>query len=204
VSATPPVRLRRRLLVGSLAVALLISVLGGWAWSRFGDGDDPTAEDGDRVVLDTPGVFQEPTIATNAPVGGTPFPDVALQRVNGDDVQTGELIGTPMVVNVWFTTCPPCRRELPAFAAVHEALGDQVRFVGINPRDDGAAAVSFAEERGVRYETLLDPDGQFLTAAGIGTFPSTLFVAADGTIVAQRAGEIDQATLEDVIAEVLL
>jgi thiol-disulfide isomerase/thioredoxin len=191
-------------LVGSLVAALLVSVVGGWVWSQLGDDGGDVAPDDDRIVLDQPGVFQEPTIATNAPVGGTPFPDVVVQTVNGDDVRTGELIGMPMVVNVWFTTCPPCRRELPAFAAVHQSLGDQVRFVGINPRDDGPAAVSFAAERGVSYETLLDPDGQFLAAAGIGTFPSTLFVAADGTIVAQRAGEIDQATLEAVIDEVFL
>jgi hypothetical protein len=66
------------------------------------------------------------------------------------------------------------------------------------------SAQSFAEERGVRYENYLDPNGEFLAAAGIGTFPSTLLVSTDGTIVRLRAGEVDQTTLASLIEEDLL
>lgn len=186
----------------ALSVALVVAVVGGWALSR--EGGESADRDADRVVLDVPGEYQEPTIGTNAPVRGTPLPDVPVRTVQGDELRTAELLGRPMVINVWFTTCPPCRRELPAFAAVHAQYGDEVRFVGINPRDDGPTAVAFAEERGVRYENYLDPNGEFLIAAGIGTFPSTLFVAADGTIVSQRAGEVHQEELESLITSELL
>lgn len=198
----PRPRVRPGLLAASLAAALVVAVVGGWAWSRSGDGSG-TDDASDRVVLDVPGEYQEPTIGTNAPVQGTLFPDVAVRTVAGDELRTADLVGTPMVVNVWFSTCPPCRRELPAFAAVHAAWGDEVRFVGINPRDDGPGAVSFAEQYGVRYETYLDPNGEFLAAAGIGTFPSTLLVAPDGTIVRQRAGEVSQEQLEELLEELL-
>ena len=40
-----------------------------------------------------------------------------------------------MVVNLWQSTCPPCARELPAFAAVDDEYGDRVRFVGIDDLD---------------------------------------------------------------------
>jgi thiol-disulfide isomerase/thioredoxin len=193
---------RRGWLAASLAVAIVVAVVGGWVWSRAGDGT--SGDDEEQVMLDEPGLFQEPSIATNAPVRGTRLPDVELETINGDTLRTGELIGTPLVMNVWFTTCPPCRREMPALAAVHAEYGDRVRFVGINPRDDGPSAQSFAEERGVRYENYLDPNGEFLAAAGIGTFPSTLLVSTDGTIVRLRAGEVDQTTLASLIEEDLL
>ena len=50
-----------------------------------------------------------------------------------------------MVVNVWYSTCPPCARELADFAAVHAEIGDEVRFVAggvwrgtLAPRGTGA------------------------------------------------------------------
>lgn len=196
------VRVRPRLLLVSLVVALAAAlVFGAWLSSS---GDDDTASVADDVVLDRPGEFQEPTIATNAPVRGTPLPGVDVLTTSGATLSTASLVGAPMVLNVWFADCPPCRRELPAFAAAHTTYGDSVRFVGVNPRDDAARARSFAEERGVRYETYLDPDGQFLAAAGIATFPSTLLVNAAGTIVVQRAGEVTQVELEALIAQWLV
>lgn len=183
-------------------MATVIAVVGGWAWSQA-DSRGGAVED-DQVVLDKPGVYDEPSIATNAPVAGRQLPEVVVETVGGDAISTRDLIGAPLVINIWFTTCPPCRREMPALAAVHAEYGDRVRFVGINPRDDGPAAASFAEARGVRYENYLDRNGEFLAAAGIGTFPSTLLVTADGTIVRLRAGEVDQPTLASLIEQELL
>jgi thiol-disulfide isomerase/thioredoxin len=203
VSDGHPLRIRRRLLVVSLAVAVaFIAIVAVVNRNSADDRTGPAFDD--DLVLDTPGEFTEPGISTNAPVRGEPLPDVVISTVGGDPFATSGLVGAPLVVNVWFSTCPPCRRELPAFAAVHARYGEEVRFVGINPRDDGEAAIAFARERGVAFETLLDPDGEFLAAAGIGTFPSTLLVAADGTIVVQRAGEISEEELEHLVTAELL
>jgi peroxiredoxin len=194
--------MRPRLLVISLTVALVAAVGIGALWSASkGNAPDAFTDD---IVLDRPGEFQEPTIATNAPVRGTPLPQVDLRTGSGDSLSTASLLGTPLVLNVWFADCPPCRRELPAFAAAHALYGDRVRFVGLNPRDDAERARTFAEERGVRYESYLDPDGAFLAAAGIATFPSTLLVNATGTVVVQRAGELTQSELERLITDWLV
>jgi thiol-disulfide isomerase/thioredoxin len=196
------VRVRPRLLLASLALALVAAIgVGAW-WSATGGDDDTVAVD--DVVMDQPGEFQEPTIATNAPLRGTPLPVVDLTTETGDVISTASFRGSPTVVNVWFADCPPCRRELPAFAQVHAEFGDRVRFVGVNPRDDAARARAFAEERGVRYESYLDTDGQLLAAAGIATFPTTLLIDPDGSIVVQRAGEVTQDELERLIVEWLL
>jgi peroxiredoxin len=188
--------------VTSLALALLVAIAVGAWWSTTGGSD--TTDAVDDVVMDQPGEFQEPTIATNAPLKGTPLPVVDLTTETGDTLSTASFRGSSTVVNVWFADCPPCRRELPAFAAAHATYGDRVRFVGVNPRDDAARARAFAEERGVRYESYLDPDGRFLTAVGIATFPTTLLVADDGSILVQRAGEVTQDELERLIDEWLL
>lgn len=140
-------------------------------------------------------------VNTNQDLDGAALPDVVLQDLNGNDVRTIDLIGTPLVVNFWYSTCPPCRREMPAFAEVDEALGGSVRFVGVNPVDNAATARSFAESVGVSYDNLLDPDGALIVAAGIAAFPTTLLVAADGTIAFQHAGAMTAKQLRSAIDE---
>jgi thiol-disulfide isomerase/thioredoxin len=181
----------RRLLVGSLAAAALISVAGGWALSALGS--DTSSDDGlDTMVLEKPGTSLASTIGTT----------VDLQTNDGAVVSTADLVGTPLVLNVWNSTCRPCRKELPAFAAVHAELGEQVRFIGINTLDTPEVNESFARDRGVRYELLRDVDGAFTDGLGISTQPVTLFVAADGTIVRQ-SGVLDEATLRAYTEELL-
>jgi thiol-disulfide isomerase/thioredoxin len=194
---------RRKVLVTALVglvSGLAVGAVLGWALAPD-PGDDSTSVD---AVLDEPGEYQTPGIGTNAPVQGTPFPDVALTDLDGFDTTTGAFLGQPLVVNAWFSTCQPCKRELPAFAEVAADYAGQVAFLGINPNDTTETATAFLQDYAITYPTLLDPNGTFLTEAGIATFPSTLFVAADGTIVRQKAGEITEDELREIIETQLL
>lgn len=196
------VKIRVRLLVGSLLVAAVVSVALGWAIARMSDDSSGSSEP--AVTLDNSGVIpQPPSIETNAVVGGDPLPDVDVQTLNGDDVAVRSLIGQPMVINVWFSSCVPCKKELPDFAAVHLVYGDRVRFVGMNSLGPSAREESFARDRGVQYELLYDADGSFVTATGLFAYPVTLFVDADGTIVKQT-GQLTEQELTDLIESELL
>lgn len=158
----------------------------------------------DAITLDDPGVVQEPTIATNTDVSGEALPRVDLLALDGSTLDTAGLLdGRPLVINLWFSTCQPCKREMPAIQAAHRTYGDRVRFVGVNVQDSVDTATSFARELGIDYEILRDPDGNLSAAAGVATFPMTFFVAADGTIVSQIAGEMSTDDLESGIGGVL-
>ena len=77
-----------------------------------------------------------------------------------------------------------------------------MRFVGIDylpPSDDEE---QFARSRGVKYDLFYDTNGDFISKVGIGAFPVTLFITADGTIV-QQTGQLDAAKLTE-LAQALL
>jgi peroxiredoxin len=192
------VAVNRRLLAASIGTAVVVSVVGGWAISR-GD-DEPSADD--EVTYDSQVVEQYPSIGTNADVEGDRLPDVTVEDNDGNPVELASLVGTPTIINYWYSTCPPCRDELPGFGAVHAELGDKVRFVGINPRDTPETNVSFAAERGVQYELLLDPDGAYARAVGVTTAPFTIFVDANGSIVRQT-GVLEEDELREYATELL-
>ncbi|CAB4870195.1 unannotated protein [freshwater metagenome] len=193
--------MNRGVLVGSLVVAAVISVAGGYALSR-----NPTAstQADDNVTITSNSTFTEPGIAVNTPVQGKALPTVELRDTAGASVSTASLLGKPLVLNVWATSCEACKKEMPALAQLNAEFGDRVRFVGVNQFANDAAALNFARDKGVTYELLSDQDGALVTALGITGLPYTLFVSADGTIVAQKGIALSADTIRSTITSSLL
>lgn len=184
---------RRRFLLLAVGV-LVVSVAGGWLLSRAGE--DPSSE---GVIVLRPGsTAQDPTIGTNAPNLGKTFPVIELESLDGDPVTLGDAKGLPFLVNFWYSTCEPCKREMPALVGAQKKFG--IDIVGINPRDTAQAARDFADDYGITYQLLRDPNGKSLVALGVGTFPMTYLVGGDGTIVEQHAGEITPEDLDRMLA----
>ena len=185
---------RRRFLL-SAAVILVVSVAGGWLLSRAGDDSSST----EGVVVLSPGsTNQDPTIGTNALNTGKAFPAVEVESLDGEPVTLGASMGGPFLVNFWYSTCEPCKRELPALVAARAKYG--IEIIGVNPRDSAEVARDFASDYGVTYPLVRDPNGASLVALGVGTFPMTYLVGADGTILEQRAGEITAADLDRMLS----
>ena len=180
-----------------MVAAVAASAIGAVVWSNV-VADDRTAVD-DAVTLVEPGEYVEPGTATNPPIDRRPLPAVALTDTAGAtfDPTTDD---RPLVLNVWFSTCPPCARELVEFGDLDRELGDQVRFVGVNPSDDADRMIEFAAARDVDYELYLDADGAFTDELGIVAFPVTLLVAPDGTII-EQTGALTGPELRERLAE---
>jgi peroxiredoxin len=190
------VNVNRRLFAGSIAVAAVIAVGGGWALASSGDNDG-----GDQVSLDQPGVVQDPTLGTNAPVQGDQLPEITLQDTDGNEVALRSLTGEPLVLNFWSSGCQPCKKEMPELGAASTELEGKVRFVGVNIGEKASTAQDFADEHGAGYLQLLDPNGELSVELGVGVQPTTLFVSADGTVVVQRSGELSADKLDTSLAE---
>src|SRR3972149_376992 len=71
-----------------------------------------------------------PATATNpgerpaSPRQGFAAPDFTLDLLGGGQVKLSELLGKPVVVNLWASWCPPCRAEMPAIESVYRAYED--------------------------------------------------------------------------------
>ena len=190
-------RPRVRLQAAALAGAVAISVVGAVIWSRTVADGGPVPDD--DVVMDQPGEYVEPAAGTNPSMAGQRLPDVTVEGADGV-ARRLQPDGRPMVVNLWYSTCPPCTRELADLAAVHAAVGEQIRFVGVDPYDTAATMTSFAAERGVTYELWRDPGFDFTDALGVVGMPVTLLVDTDGRIVHQQ-GPIDDDELRALLSE---
>ncbi len=188
---------RPRLLAGSLAVAVVVSAVGAYALSQA-SGDDLPAPD---AVIESNGVQEDyPSLGTNDDVRGKMLPAAMVLDADDNEVSTMSFLGQPLVINFWFSTCVPCERELPDFAEVHDEVGDEVRFIGVNTIDSVPVMERFAAEHGVEYELFQDKFVEFVEGVGVAAFPHTLFVTSDGEIVDQT-GVIDADGLRAKIAD---
>ena len=188
-------RTRSRRAAATVLIALIVGVVGGWALSRSSDDVD--------AKLTNPGVVQDPTIGTNANTAGKTFGFAALTSLPDGGKTTPTLAGRPTVVNFWFSTCEPCRREMPALSAAAERWSGQVDVIGINPNDTEESANSFLERNGVTYPNYLDRSGDQMLLSKVGTMPTTFFLDSTGTIVTMHAGELTAQDIEDNIAGIL-
>lgn len=197
VSSLEGVKIRPRLLVGSLLAA--VAVIGVVVWIQSSDGDDGEF---DATLSDPQTVITFPNDGLgNDDVQGDPFPDVALIDVDDTEVMTSEFLGEPLVVNLWYSTCPPCAKELPEFAEV-DAETDDVRFVGVNTLDSLEVMERFAGERGVEYDLFRDEFAELADAIGATAMPVTLFVTSNGTIV-EQTGALDADELRTKVADLI-
>lgn len=132
------------------------------------------------------------------------LPDVELRCLGHDGTVRMALVGkVPTVLNLWGSWCFPCRTEMPEFQKVHVALGDRVRFLGVDTKDFENAARSAIQRAAVSYASVFDPDEHLKRAVGTRSLPTTILVRADGTIANVHVGELTAAELRTAITKYL-
>lgn len=124
------------------------------------------------------------------------LPTVALKTLAGEPIHLAAVAkGKPMVVNLWASWCPPCRREIPVLAAAQQRETG-VTFVFANQGEDGATAQRYLSAGQLSLaNVLLDASTELGRAVGSTALPTTLFYDADGQLVDTHLGELSAASL---------
>lgn len=132
----------------------------------------------------------------------TPIPPVTstFRTLAGTESPIGGA-GRPVVLNLWATWCPPCRRELPMMAELAATTSD-VDFVFANQGEPSATVSAYLLGEKLELSgVVLDPQlllSRHYSAVGL---PATLFLAADGTLAGSHLGEISREVLAQKIQE---
>lgn len=119
--------------------------------------------------------------------------DAVLTGLDGRSTRLAALKGRPIVVNLWATWCPPCRREMPALAAA-QAWYDDVHIVFANQGEDAGTIKRYLDKEGLALEfVLVDRLSRLSQEAGAHGLPTTLFFDAEGQLIDAHVGELTRA-----------
>jgi len=130
---------------------------------------------------------------------GTQLPEVSLQKADGRTVQLTAYQGRPLVINLWATWCPPCRREMPVLQQAQHDHPD-ITFLFVNQGETPQTVSTFLATTGLNLShVLFDGGGQLAQKVGSMALPTTLFYNADGRLVGSHLGELSRASLSHAL-----
>ena len=135
----------------------------------------------------------------NAAHQGLRLPHMALQTLAGETRTLQDLRGKPVVVNLWATWCPPCRREMPALMRFAEK-NPQVAVVLVNQGEEAVTVAAYLQQETLpSHAVWLDPRSDMGVFVGQQALPTTLFFDARGRLQEVRVGELSEATLQQKV-----
>ncbi len=127
-------------------------------------------------------------------------PEFVLTDVAGGTLSLADLRGKTVVLNFWGSWCPPCRAEIPEFAAWHRENPD-IPLIGIAVRSGQASTVAQkAKSLGINYAVVVGDDA-VVSDYGVSVFPTTIVVDPEGQIAAVVSGTIGRKQLDQLIAQ---
>ncbi len=130
------------------------------------------------------------------------LPDLVLPTLSGAARNLADFKGQPVVLNVWATWCPPCRREMSMLAEA-EAANPGIAFVFVNTGESAGQVQGFLDRQGLFFNhALLDPGRLLVPRLNVIGFPTTFFFNREGALVARKTGELSRASLEDLLARI--
>jgi thiol-disulfide isomerase/thioredoxin len=193
------VRSPRRATVGALVAAAV--ALGAVACDAGATAQDTAVGNGTSFVSGSYGttVFQ--------PGARPKAPAVVGTMLTGSKFKLSTDRGSVVVMNFWGSWCTPCREEAPALGALARYFaGTDVRFVGVDIRDDPASAEAFMRTFRIGYPSLNDPNDMvaldFNGTVPPASIPTTLVIDRSGRIAARIIGQASYSGLKALIKHV--
>jgi len=120
-----------------------------------------------------------------------PIPAVGFDDDQGRPRSLADFRGKVVLLNIWATWCPPCRREMPSLDRLQSTLGGPDFEVAALSIDRAGIEVvrKFYAETGIRNLAIyIDSSGKAPRELGTVGVPSTLLIDREGRELGRLAG----------------
>ena len=136
--------------------------------------------------------------SNTANVSSTSVPQFSAKDIDGELRHSSEWLGKqPVVINVWGTWCPPCRREIPDLAKLYaEYKPKGVELISLAVKDTPERVRQYAERNNMNWVLLMSEDQILIDYKATRGVPTTIFIDKDGNEVARFIGMKDYETLK--------
>ncbi len=114
-------------------------------------------------------------------------PDFELPDATGKTWSLRALRGRPVLLNFWFTTCPPCIEEVPSLEDLARRVGDNAVVLAVSVDEGSGGEVAWPAikkffPRGTPLSVLLDSSKAVPKRYGTEKFPETYLIDAAGKV----------------------
>lgn len=119
---------------------------------------------------------------------------IAFQDTRGKSLTLKDFAGTPVVMNLWASWCPPCVEELPLLAQLHERYGDKLHVIAISVDAEGHKQTdAFFSKNAIPHPPIYWDEGMKLFSyLKIQGLPTTFVLNAEGQTIAKMERKIEK------------
>ncbi len=111
----------------------------------------------------------------------------ATVDLEGEKVSLADLKGKVVVLNFWFTTCPPCIAEMPELnKMVKKYKNKNVEFIAIT-FESKEKIKAFLKEHKFNYKTV--SDNSIVRDYNVSIFPLNMIIDQNGEIIFKKVGD---------------
>ncbi len=132
---------------------------------------------------------------------GQPAPDFVLNTFEGSEIDTTDLRGQVVVINVWASWCVTCVDEAELLERAYQMFKDQgVVFLGVDWSDTESKALAYLERYGISYPNGPDLSQRVYKDYRVTGVPETFIIGPDGNLAGIKIGAF--YLFEEIVAMV--
>lgn len=112
--------------------------------------------------------------------------------------------GKVVILDLWATWCPPCRKEIPGFINLYKKYKDKgLEIIGVAFDENGQEVVPpFMKAMGINYQIYLD-GGDIAQKYDLQAYPTTIVYGKDGKAASKHVGFVSEKEFEDELRTLL-
>jgi thiol-disulfide isomerase/thioredoxin len=205
----------------TIVIGITLLILATFAWAGWANWEY-RKQAAERALAAASHGELIPATAGDVPQGqtslvGKPAPDFVLEDLSGRTVALSSFKGKPLLINFWATWCGPCKIETPWLIELqNEYASKGFQIVGISTEGEDlqpgdkegiarqkAAIARFVKEYRMQYPVLINGDSLANTYGGLDAMPTSVYVNAEGKVVAMQLGITSKDDMEANIKKAL-
>lgn len=118
-------------------------------------------------------------------------PDIIASTLNGAEFHLHDASGELVLLDFWASWCGPCRESVPMVNALNAELAEgypALRVIGVNVGEDRTTAAGAAQELGIGYTVVMDPEMSVSGEYGVEGIPTFVLLDTDRTVLWRQVG----------------
>ena len=116
-------------------------------------------------------------------------PDFTVKTISGEEITLSDYKGKKaVIVDLWGTWCPPCKKEMPELQKFYEEHSGEVEIIAAAVNDNLKNVQNFVDKTNITFKVVLDSGRVVSSIYPSKSVPSLTVVNKEGKIIKTIVG----------------
>ena len=194
---------------GLLLIIMGVLMFSGYFASPSASGELPQQQEQPSADTDVPQKSEpEDGSEDDEPI---PAPEFTMTDREGNPVSLADFRGKTVFLNFWATWCHPCVSEMPHIQQLYEEYGyneEEVAVIGVAHPDyynetSQEEIEKFLDNNNFTYPVYFDTDADSIGIYGVGSFPTTFMIDAEGNVFGYITGSLSYDMMVSIVEQTI-